>query len=65
MEGPTDTRSVACPGNKKEGAPAFVWGPSQAFADRMAAARTSQVLQRDKYNGEVSGEGRKAGAEEE
>lgn len=42
----------------KEGAPAFFWGSSQAFADRLAGALTSQVFKETKTMGRAAGEGR-------
>lgn len=41
----------------KEGAPAFFWGSSQAFADRLAEALTSQVFKETKTTGRAAGKG--------
>lgn len=41
----------------KEEAPASFWGSSQAFADRLAGALTSQVFKRDKDDREGRGGG--------
>lgn len=61
------TISVARP--NKEGAPClfffFSWGSSQAFADRLAEALTSQVFKETKTMGRAPGEGREASCEEE
>ncbi len=49
----------------KEGAPAFFWGSSQAFADRLAGALTSQVFKETKTMGRAAGTGGGASGEEE